>query len=467
VADPDTTGLAPPDPGVLSQIKAALLGHSAILNSPSGLSDLLREAAQPAPGWGYGSVLPVAYRGGESDTNPGGPLQLRLGMPGIARDMLNGVADLFQGPATGTVTPQATNTLAMLAGGDLAKPYDPNVLRTFLGENSPGAAGYDFDAASRMEAQGVAPRDIHQATGLSRDTTGKGPWRYEVPDQGARFTMAQLQNPTAQQTLGDVLDHPALYAADPRMANIQVQGLSPMQSVGYKGYYENPQISGTPVGRISMASAPPDAFMGTLLHETQHGAQELHDLGRGGNPSQFISPEEKSIIDSTNQQQTDLHTRMTAAGIDPYEAQRALRLFPGGEPAPALKFYDPATQQSVAKTYQAAQDQGFGQELSDLADRQRLVKAIGDNAHQEYLNIPGEQEARITQVSQGMTAGQRALSFPADRLPSDSGAPIQLNRAALGDPQGRAHIKDLISQGFRPGQHTASQLQYLPQAGAP
>lgn len=61
---------------------------------------------QPDPNTTYGSVLPIAR-----DNTTGA---LRLALPSSVRDLAQGALQLLDGPATGTVTPQATMALASL-----------------------------------------------------------------------------------------------------------------------------------------------------------------------------------------------------------------------------------------------------------------------------------------------------------------------------------------------------------------
>lgn len=81
--------------------------------SPTGphdaVSAAINNALQPAPNTTYGAVLPIA-----KDNTTGA---MRLALPSSLRDLAQGGMDLLQGPALGTVTPQATNTLAAVAGG--------------------------------------------------------------------------------------------------------------------------------------------------------------------------------------------------------------------------------------------------------------------------------------------------------------------------------------------------------------
>lgn len=62
----------------------------------------------PAPNTTYGNILPIAQ-----DNTTGA---LRLALPSALRSVGQGVLDLFDGPATGSMTPEATMALAALYG---------------------------------------------------------------------------------------------------------------------------------------------------------------------------------------------------------------------------------------------------------------------------------------------------------------------------------------------------------------
>lgn len=78
----------------------------------------LRSWIAPAPNTTYGAVLPLARDEGTGE--------VRIAMPSSLRDFAGGVLDLLEGPATGTVTPAATNALAQIA---MAGRVAPSVAR--------------------------------------------------------------------------------------------------------------------------------------------------------------------------------------------------------------------------------------------------------------------------------------------------------------------------------------------------
>lgn len=71
---------------------------------------------QPDPAWTYGSVLPLAQNNATGAIRPA--------IPSMVRDFGQGVLQLLDGPATGTVTPQASNALVAMVIPSLASDGD-------------------------------------------------------------------------------------------------------------------------------------------------------------------------------------------------------------------------------------------------------------------------------------------------------------------------------------------------------
>ena len=109
----------------------------------------VQEALNPAPGTTYSSVLPFA-----KDDATGA---VRLALPSAGRDMLQGLYDLSQGPATGTVTPEGTMALAGGLGPSSAARGSTRAIaeRTF-GQGRNEADDY-LGSAFRANPQYVPP----------------------------------------------------------------------------------------------------------------------------------------------------------------------------------------------------------------------------------------------------------------------------------------------------------------------
>lgn len=89
--------------------------------------------------------------------------------------------------------------------------------------------------------------------------------------------------------LGDVLDHPKLFAAYPDLANMQV---SFVNSSEYRGVY-SPRDD-----QIGIAvSGDQEQMLSTLLHEIQHAIQQREGFAKGGNTDSYFTDRVRDALD--------------------------------------------------------------------------------------------------------------------------------------------------------------------------
>lgn len=136
-----------------------------------------------------------------------------------------------------------------------------------------------WDAASRMERQGSTPQEIFDATGFFRGVDKK--WRFEISDADATlktdaFVDGALEGVRrASGTLGDLLDHPKLLAAYPRLAGVQVALIKSPSAKADHGSWNGDLIQVT--GRND------EAVRSVLLHEIAHVIQDDEGFAGGSN----------------------------------------------------------------------------------------------------------------------------------------------------------------------------------------
>jgi len=173
---------------------------------------------------------------------------------------------------------------------ELMKATSPNAtegaLFQFAGERALAAQPASTGAASRVdEAQGMAargayPDEIYDATGMFKGPDGK--WRLEFVDTDAKLDAAKFedQGDGTQRFAGrlaDVLDHPALYAIYPMLADMRATlTVRPGQN---EGVY----LPG--VGRVEVQAADLDGVRSVALHEIAHAIQHIEGFAFGGNSS--------------------------------------------------------------------------------------------------------------------------------------------------------------------------------------
>lgn len=140
---------------------------------------------------------------------------------------------------------------------------------------------YTPETAETRLAAGELPEIVRRETGWFKGMDGK--WRYEVSDAGAKMTdkarryvedgLDSVVAGDERLTLGDVLDHPKLYAAYPGLKDVPV-------------YFYDFETGGSwTESGISIGTKHPRAAAGALplmLHEVQHAIQAVEGFARGG-----------------------------------------------------------------------------------------------------------------------------------------------------------------------------------------
>jgi hypothetical protein len=137
----------------------------------------------------------------------------------------------------------------------------------------------DLEALARAEAMekaGAYSDDIWTQTGWGRGADKH--WRFEIDDSAARLNpsvMFEKYGPVS-----DAFEHPALFAAYPKLAKDEAvirSGDVP------RGSYMGSRIDGVPGSSVIAASGRNDASLrSTMLHELQHGVQDIEGFARGG-----------------------------------------------------------------------------------------------------------------------------------------------------------------------------------------
>jgi len=143
------------------------------------------------------------------------------------------------------------------------------------------ALGADASAAIRMEQEGRTREEIRSATGWWHEPDG---WKFEVDDSKMRITLPPLRNYADLRKyfnenvtqLGDILDHPQLFAAYPRLAQVPVK-LASLET----------KASTFSNGRINLSpwSFGSEQLPRSISHEIQHAIQRAEGFERGTMPA--------------------------------------------------------------------------------------------------------------------------------------------------------------------------------------
>lgn len=170
-------------------------------------------------------------------------------------------------------------------------------LFSFAGRNALTADRHALASAQRRIAVGEDAEAVRQDTGWHRGADGR--WRFEISDDQARLkvggesaaevlAMARMEAMADGRdgvTLGDVLDHPALFAAYPHLSDMPVELLPAGETAtarltGRKGAMRM-QLNGQRLRRNGIVSA--------AMHELQHAIQFAEGFATGGSKQKLVS----------------------------------------------------------------------------------------------------------------------------------------------------------------------------------
>lgn len=259
----------------------------------------------------------------------------------------------------------------------------------FAGQQAATADHYALANAAAMESV-MDMEDIRQQTGWHKGNDGK--WRFEISDADAKLkighkgvALGQLVDekkyPNAVMPLGDVLDHPALFAAYPGLADLRVAFVKQDPNGGERGSFSVRDG----VGRIQLNdSMAAHEALSTLLHEIQHGIQSIEGFATGGSADNIATAQDAA--------------RAAIPGLraEVREAQRE---------------YDDAVDMGYPDA-QIAQRKAALEKAQTALDAD-LSLADGGNPSDQYRRLAGEVEARNTQARALMSDRERQLLPPA------------------------------------------------------
>ncbi len=241
-----------------------------------------------------------------------------------------------------------------------------------------------FEVAQAAERQGISSREITDKTGFFKGADNR--WKYEIDDSGMKFNdkWADDPSPTQKQTgvkivkLPDVIDHPELFEAYPKLKDLQV-----MYDNNFRGIAE---FSGENI-RMGKASfdgkTPAYADKSILMHEVQHAIQDIEGFAKGGAPLKAARGEYKlKYEDDVN--------KLRPEAIDLISKQSRGEL--------------------LSEAEQAKLDY-----LRTVLDKFNAYSKAGDaKAYDNYLSLAGEVEARNVQSRVDLTPSERARFHPVD-----------------------------------------------------
>lgn len=356
------------------------------------------------PGWVRENILPLEFQGSlDKGRSPGG--EIRLAVPGVIRNAVNDLYYTFTEPAkvlTGADTnPDPWRMASTLATGGMSLPTLPeNALGMFAGVGARTADKAALGKALTMEGRNRSPEEILQATGWFRGPDRK--WRFEIPDtnvgwkgptqtqyegNGYQKTWTKLRSNDEPKRLEDVLHHPEFFKAYPDLANTQIARLSDQEiQQGTRGAF-SPGQNGLPA-KIELMNAPVDDITSYLLHESQHGIQNIENFARGGNQEEFMPADYSAMVDSHNREAQFFEDMMLVHGINPAKAISA---------ASKSMIGTPLSEDETEAFNQLSKYSGLHRDVMDHLANGINLASMPVRAHQQYRDLAGEVEARAVQ----------------------------------------------------------------------
>jgi hypothetical protein len=287
--------------------------------------------------------------------------------------------------AAGQIAPEFEAFLAQSVGLDLDRQIEvqasqearANVLGEGLVEDTFSIAGpraqlpsfmmNSYITARGMAAEGKSSEEIRAITGwFPHPFSPDGRLAFEIPDNEARFTLrkdASRINGLDGKTLGQILDHPALFAAYPDLKNIEVYVMNRNRASGWRSSmngangkffrpYTNTYNGQLMPARIWLSSdLSKKSALNTLLHEIQHAIQAREGFPRGSNVGEFLS-------DGYTQQEAFDAYRRTAGEIEARDVASRQTLTPEQRAATApYSSSNIAPEDALIMTYGSVLDQ--------------------------------------------------------------------------------------------------------------
>lgn len=321
-----------------------------------------------------------------------------LMVPQTASDVVLSAA----GPL-GRVAPRVGRA-ALAAGGAMIGAEPSEAQAIFAGEGARGARNMFWRARDMIQRR-YNPEIVHHNTGVFRAPEGR--LMFEIDDAAARLRPENLERsaagslyvpmfPKTPLTVGDVLEHPELYARYPQVAQ------TPVRSTGFRfdieGSY-NPDVN-----KIALRGGEPEQLRSTLLHEIQHNVQNIEKFAQGGNPQQFLASNHTQIRRTNDELLQGLRDVLKTDGIEinPSILRDALDLEQAGRPM--YKYQREALD--------AVKNHPLWNDLKIAISNDARLRAAEADALFKYRALPGERMARTVEERRDMSAAERRAAIP-------------------------------------------------------
>ncbi|MBP6616365.1 MAG: hypothetical protein KA195_00180, partial [Burkholderiaceae bacterium] len=241
----------------------------------------------------YGAPwMAIPFEGGRMTTDGIAAIAKQRGHDGVLiKNVEDNVNDEELPPADIYITLGKRGQIKSATGNNgQFDPSSPDIRFSFAGASAATADRHALVTAQDRLSAGEDAETVRQETGWFQGKDGK--WRFEISDAGAQLAqqvyfaergkwypsrfLADARDHGSDTggtgTLGDVLEHPALFAAYPALRDMPVTAK-----------IRKDQESGAFDGRSITATAENEGrLLSVLLHEIQHGIQNIEGFATGG-----------------------------------------------------------------------------------------------------------------------------------------------------------------------------------------
>lgn len=382
------------------------MNNALALRPSSPLEDLMRqnnrsrELLPKEPGWTYGSILPLAERGGKYS----------LAIPDIVRGPINDLWSLAtQWPEPGqNLSPQAIGGVLFLAAPSVATKADESTLGLLAGPRAIDAPLYKLSVAKALTQGGHSPESVWSATGwgsqFAQPEGAAARWAWEIPDYESRLTFSGSVPTGISAPAASVLSHPQLFQHYPTLGQV------PVHFTGEPGAWYDP--AGDEIGIPARYSEK--QFHSSLLHELQHAVQQREGWPSGGSPEQFQTPEWRQAKISAG---SDVSRTAPSARAALSRVLDSANL-PENHPLRFMAKVNTPMMHILDQSPPEIQDALMSDPaFRKYVDAQEAYSRIAQQPMVKYMSLTGEVEARLAQRRAAMMTQELRTKAPWNMFP--------------------------------------------------
>ena len=268
------------------------------------------------------------------------------------------------------------------------------VLGIFAGPKAATANLAKLAEAQALQQAGSRGEDIWKQTGWFQAPDAG--WRFEIPDGWANLSsnipknqfdpnmlsISMFQGKDQElRTLGNTLNHEALYQAYPQLKDIPVGSTG--FNFGIAGAYDPTK------NKMYLAGGKPDSVRNTVLHETQHTIQGIEGTAPGGNVGEWLPANHHEMSKEVSERLSRIEKEVQATnmGFNPYTARFALTKQTQGK-----RLY-PHEEQTLA----ALDAHPYAADWRALVAKDDELRQQQQAAYDSYNRLSGEVESRLVE----------------------------------------------------------------------